>query len=193
MLNAAFGCAVCFAPRRFVVRGPAHTLAVAFLLAFTSLLAACGPVEQPERLRFVAAVEISLRTPADRSDLVAMLRRHAAAGGLHVDDVSQEVERNASSLPPFARRTIYIGVWRGLGDDDLEVSIDDAGHRGRAWVVFSMGAQPVLATRLRENLLAEIVRRWPDARRVPILPSGGLPSADDLRPSADGYKIVPSR
>jgi hypothetical protein len=58
--------------------------------------------------------------------------------------------------------------------------------------VFSRGAQPALATRLRERLSAAIMRRWPDARRVPVLPSGGLPLANDLRPTAEGYEIDPS-
>jgi hypothetical protein len=181
--NAAFGFAETFASRQFVASGLARTLMIAFL----AVLAACGPVEQPEGLRFVAAVEISLQTAADRNDLVAMLRRHAAANGLHVDDVSREAERTASALPPSARKTIYVGAWRGLQDDDLEVSIDDTGHPGRAWIAFSRGAQPILATRMRESLLAEITRRWPDARRIPIPPSGGLPSPDDLRLTPQGY------
>lgn len=165
---------------------------LASALIFSLGLAACGSMDQPKSIRFVAAIEVTLRTPTDRADLIAILRRHASAGDLHVDDVSREVQQNASSLPTFARRTIYVGLWRGRADDDLEVSVDDAGHQGKAWVVFSRGAQPEIATRLRESLLNEILRRWPDARRVPVLPSGGLPSVEDLRPTPDGYKIVRS-
>src|ERR1700709_639014 len=100
-------------------------------LAFALLLMACGPAEQPDSIRYVAAVEIDMRTPAHRADLLAMLRRHAAANGLHVDDASAEAMQNDVVLPPSLRRTIYVGVWRGTGDDDLEVSVDDMGHRGR--------------------------------------------------------------
>ena len=158
-------------------------------------LLACAPVPQPGYLQFVAAVEIPERTPADRSDLLAMLRRHAAAAGLHVDDGSrqwQELQRNAPDLPDFARGTLSVGVWRGAEDEDLEISVDDTGHPGRAWVMFSRGRQPDLARRTREGLLREIGRRWPGARRLPILPSGGLPLADDLSLAPGGYRIVRS-
>jgi hypothetical protein len=159
-------------------------------------LQASAPVPQPDSIRYVAAVEIAVRTPADRSDLLAMLRRHAAAGGLHVDDSSREfqaLQRNApEAVPDFVRRTLYVGIWRGAGDDDLEVSADDAGRPGRAWVIFSRGKQPVLARRMREGLLRAIARRWPGARRVPVLPSGGVPLADDLRLTPAGYRIARS-
>jgi len=165
---------------------------IAPALAFGFLLQACGVVEQPASLPFVAAVEIDMRSPADRADLLAMLRRHAAAGGLHVDDVSEAAVRGDATLPPSLRKTIYVGVWRGTEDDDLEVSVDDMGHLGRPWVAFSRGARPDLATPLREALLRDIGRRWPGARRVPVLPSGGLPLPDDLRPAPGGYRIARS-
>ncbi|HEV7659189.1 MAG TPA: hypothetical protein VGO55_05020 [Allosphingosinicella sp.] len=156
-------------------------------------LQAVAPVPQPDSIRYVAAVEIALRTPADRSDLLAMLRRHATAGGLHVDDSSREFRELAPELvPDFVRRTLYVGVWRGAADDDLEISVDDAGHRGRAWVIFSRGKQPALARRMREGLLSAIAHRWPGARRLPVLPSGGLPLAGDLRLGPDGYRIARS-
>lgn len=153
-------------------------------------------VEQPASFRSVAAVEISLRTPADRNDLLAMLRRHAAAGGLHVDDVSRQVvelQRSDPSFPDFARRSIYVGVFRGTDDDQLEVSVDDSGHPGRAWVIFLRGAQVAAATRLREELLGNIRQRWPDVPSVPVLPDGGLPLADDLVQTPTGYRIMRSR
>jgi len=167
---------------------------ILFLFA-AFLTLGCAPAPQPDDLRLVAAVEIPLRTPADRSDLLAMLRRHAAAGGLHVDDVSaawQDHQRHAPELPDFARGTLYVGVWRGEEDDELEVSVDDSGHPGRAWVIFSRGKQPDLAARMREGLLSAIGRRWPGARRLPVLPSGGLPFADDLRLAPGGYRIARS-
>lgn len=120
--------------------------------ALVASLLACAPVAQPDRLRFEAAVEIPLEGPADRSDLLAILRRHAAAGGLHVDDNSEEASRDRDAPSLIAGRTIYIGVFRGTEDDDLEVSVDDGGHPGRAWVIFSRGAHPELAARTRTAL-----------------------------------------
>ncbi len=142
-------------------------------LVLTGFLLACSQAEQPERLRFVDVIEVELRTPVDRTDLLAILRRYAETEGLHLDDVSHEA---GSPLG----RTIYLGLWRGASDDNLEISVDDAGHPGRAWVIFSRGEQPVLATRLRERLTRELIARWPNARRIPVLPSGGLPEAPDV-------------
>lgn len=155
------------------------------LLALTALATACGPVAQPDRLRFEDAIEVNLTTPADRAGLLAMLRRHAAADGLHVDDVS------ATSQSPLGR-TIYIGAWRGAGDDDMEISVDDAGHAGRAWVIFSRGAQPERAARLRRIVTTDIMQRWPQARHIPVTPWGGLPNAGDLRATNQGYEIDPA-
>lgn len=155
------------------------------LLALAVMAAACGSVAQPDRLRFGDAVEVNLATPADRADLLAMLRRHAAADGLHVDDES------ANSPSPLGR-TIYVGVWRGAGDEDMEISVDDAGHAGRAWVIFSRGAQPERAARLRRIVTADIARRWPEARHIPVTLWGGLPLAEDLRATNQGYEIDPA-
>ena len=161
---------------------------------FLALLAACSPVDQ-ESVRTVAAIEIPLGTADDRADLVAMLRRHAAASGLHVDDVSEgtrEFEEQANLLSPEDRGTIYVGVWRGADDEEAEVLVDDRFHPGRAWVTFPRGRQPDRSTRVREGLLPELRRRWPEAHVLPILPTGGLPLADDLTMTETGYKIVRS-
>jgi hypothetical protein len=155
------------------------------LPALAALAAACGPVTQPDRLRYEDAIEVNLTTPADRADLLTLLRRHAAADGLHVDDVSE-------TSPSPLGGTIYVGVWRGGGDEDMEISVDDAGHAGRAWVMFSRGAQPERAARLRRIVAADIMRRWPQARHIPVTPWGGLPNAEDLRATNQGYEIDPA-
>lgn len=162
---------------------------------FPALLAACSPVDQEGR-GAAAAVEIVLRSTADRNDLLAMLRRHAAAdGGLHVDDESagwREFEAQSNMIAPEDRLTINVGVWRGEDDDELEVLVDDRYHPGRAWVMFMRGSQPERSARFREGLLAEMGRRWPDARPLPVLPWGGLPLAKHLVVTPSGYKIAPS-
>jgi len=163
-------------------------------LALLALLAACAPIDQ-ESVRTVAAIEIALRTGSDRADLVAMLERHAAANGLHVDDVSErrrEFERDANLIAPEDRGTFYVGVWRGEDDDEAEVLADDQFHPGRAWVTFPRGQEPDHSTRVREAMLAEIRQRWPEARPLPILPTGGVPLVDDLVMTEHGYRIVRS-
>jgi hypothetical protein len=65
-------------------------------------------------------------------------------------------------------------------------------HLGRAWVSFLQEGRNDLPANKREQSLAEIRRRWPDARLVPVLPSGGQPLAEDLRLTPQGYKIAAS-
>jgi hypothetical protein len=163
-------------------------------IAAVALLAACGPVKQPDSLRTVAAVEIPARTGADRDDLVAMLRRHAT-GGLHVDDVSEEwldFERQSTTVAPEDRGTIFVGVWRGDRDEHQEIDVGDRDHPGLVWATFLRGPEPERAARVRRGLLDEIHRRWPEAKALPVLPSGGLPLREDLRMTPAGYRIARS-
>jgi hypothetical protein len=88
--------------------------------------------------------------------------------------------------------SIYVGVWRGANDDDIEAAVDDLGHNGRAWVTFLKGRQPDRAARFQQGVLADIGRRWPEAKSLPVLPTGGLPLSDDLRMTPTGYKIDPA-
>jgi hypothetical protein len=159
------------------------------------------PRRESERNPTVAAVEVPLRNATDRADLLAMLQRHAREEGLHVDDRSQEWMESRRQADPGEPRlandvlakTIYVGVWRGEEDKDMEVLVDDGGRQGRPWLMFSRGDQPELATRSRRRLQAKIKARWPDARDVPVMPSGALPLADDLVWTGESYVVKPER
>jgi hypothetical protein len=165
-------------------------------LPLVAACAACGPVDQPASLRTVAAVEIPIETAADRNDLVAILRRGAAAdGGLHVDDVSdrwRSFEAEANMAAPEQRGTIFVAVWRGANDDEPEADADDDRHPGRTWLTFAQGSDPARSARFRQEVLADVARRWPDRRLLPVLPSGGLALSEDLRLTGTGYKIARS-
>ncbi len=170
--------------------GPAHlrgslrgfpVIRIAVPVLLLSVPAGCAgmffvPHPQPTSAQTVATVEVPLLTPSDHADLLAMLRRVARQEGLHVDDGTEQwlqFRRGApSNEPPFARnvltKTIYVGVYRGANDNDMEMDVDDGGHQGRAWLTFFRGKRPELATKVRVQLVAEIKRRWPDARDVPV-------------------------
>jgi hypothetical protein len=160
-----------------------------------ALLAACTPVDQAS-VRTVAAVEITVRSAADRADLLNILRSVAATdASLHVDDMTarwRDFASKSKGLPSQVDGTFYVGVWRGKDDDEMEVDATDMGHKGRVWLTFPRGLQPERSSRLRSRLLAAIYDRWPDAQAVPVLPSGGLPLSEDLRRTAAGYKIAKS-
>ena len=164
-------------------------------LVLSAVLAAClgcAPAEQ-ESVRTVAAIEVPLLSDADRLDLIAILHRHAALdGGLHVDDVTdrwRELEANSNTVAPAEQGTIFVGVWRGADYDEPVADVDDIVHPGRAWVTFSRVKKQKQAAKFREAVLAEIKSRWPDARPIPILPTGGVPLPHDLTKTSDGYRI----
>jgi len=172
---------------------------IALALLLITLPAGCAwvmkPQPQPASLRLVQAVEIELATPADRADLIAILRDHAARNGLHLDDVSQnwvELGRGEIATSP-AKKSIYIGVWRTTSDRDFLVGVDDGGHLSRAWITFHQGEFPSQAANLRRELLADIRRRWPEARDLPVTASGGLPLDRDLVLRGRAYTIRPGR
>ena len=143
--------------------------------------------------RVILAIEVPLKTPSDDTDLVAILRNYAAAHGMHVDDDSQrwrEFQRD-SNAPANTRMSIYVGMWRGSKDEDMEVGIDDMGHLRRAWVSFYRGGKQDLPAPALAQILRQITNRWSDAVYLPALPSGGLPLESDLRRTPSGYKIAP--
>jgi hypothetical protein len=46
---------------------------------------------------------------------------------------------------------------------------------GLVWIMFSKGGHPDLAARFRQRVRAKIIQRWPDARSLPIMPTGSIP------------------
>lgn len=157
-------------------------------------LVGCAPVDQTS-VRTVAAIEVMITRPQERTDLVAILRQHAADAGLHVDDgsiQSREFERQAGMIPPHDQVTFNVGVWRGLNDDEPVAFADDRFHQGRVWVTFLRGTDPGRFSYYRNATLKAIRRRWRDAKTLPILPSGGLPHAHDMVLTKDGYRISKS-
>ncbi|CAN7292870.1 hypothetical protein LJR164_001485 [Phenylobacterium sp. LjRoot164] len=158
------------------------------------------PRGSSESSRVVAVVEVPLRSATDRADLLAMLHAHAREEGQHVDDGSEEwgafqqtLESKDHEASSPLNKTIYASVWRDRDDKDQEVSVDDGGHQGRPWLMFFRGERPDLATGARLRLQAKIRARWPDAREVPVMPSGSLPSADDLVWTGEAYAVKPER
>jgi hypothetical protein len=114
---------------------------------------------------------------------------------MHVDNVTtrwREFEGQNGRTLPAGKGTIFVGVWRGAHDDEPIADADDMGHPGRAWVTFARGKDVARATRFREAVLADLTRRWTDAKPLPILPSGALPLVEDLRLTPTGYKVAAS-
>ena len=129
--------------------------------ALLLLCLACGVAPQLESARTVAAFEVPLHNPDERSEFVAILSDAAKAEGLHVDASTEQSER-VSEVSPM---TIHAAVWRGANDDEPLASVMDLpDNLGRAWISFSQGEDPTLATRFRERAMGKILKRWPTTR-----------------------------
>lgn len=141
----------------------------------------------------MAAFEVPLASPADRSDFLSLLSRVAELEGLHVDAATDaELAQQAQAGPDF-RHTIRAAVWRGTGDSELEASILDLpDNLGQAWITFLRGEDPALADQFREHAMREIRLRWPETLTLPIMPSGAIPLPADLVRTSDGYVLNPA-
>jgi hypothetical protein len=153
------------------------------------LCATCGVAHQPESARTVAAYEISLPNQTERDEFLSVLRVAARAEGLHVDASDTDELKRLSEVSPI---TIHAAVWRGANDEEALASVEDhADHLGRAWIAFSQGEDPTLATRFRQRAMNKIFERWPATRSLPVMPTGVIPLSRDLRLTPDGYRVAP--
>lgn len=158
-------------------------------LALLTLCLGCGVAPQPESARTVAAFEVPLPTPQDRAEFLALLSSAAEAEGLHVDAANAEELERLSEVSPM---TVHAAVWRGTDDDELLASVMDLpDNLGGAWISFSRGEGPTLATRFRQRAMQQILERWPRTQSLPILPTGAIPLPRDLRQTPQGYRVKP--
>jgi hypothetical protein len=158
-------------------------------LALLVLCGACGVAPQPESLRTVAAFEVPLPNAEERTEFLAVLSAAAEAEGFHVDAADADDLQMLSKALPM---NIHAAVWRGADDDEVLAGVDDmGGHLGRAWITFSRGEDPRLASRFRERAMRRILARWPSTQSLPILPTGGIPLAADIRLTPEGYRVKP--
>ena len=133
----------------------------------------------------LAALEVPLDTPQDRTDFLEILKDNARANGLHVDDASRqwrEFLKNVKDQPPTSpvEKTIYISLWRAPDENNPEVLVDDGGHQGRPWIIFYNGRRVDSAEKDRHELTSSIRRRWPQAINIPIKTEGGLPTVEEV-------------
>jgi len=70
--------------------------------------------------------------------------------------------------------------------------MDGHDHLGQAWITFSKGEDPKIATKFRDRVMREIVGRWPDTLSLPIMPTGAIPLYGDLIRTPKGYVVAPS-
>lgn len=161
-------------------------------LVLCVLLAGCV-AQQPESAKTVAAFEVPLRSEADRTKFISILRAEAEADGMHVYwESEQELVQDAEVSPLFAK-TMNLAIWQGANDDDIVASaMDEYDHLGLVWIAFARSENPQLATKFRESAMRKIIKRWPDTLTLPIMPTGVIPLHSDLIRTPNGYKVNPS-
>ena len=141
-----------------------------------------------------AAIEVKLAFPQDRIALLDILRQSSSSHGLDAIEGSgawREMMTHSPDAHPNAilQKTIYVALWRGHKDDDLEALVDDGGHMGRPWVIFYDGQHVDLSRRFRTDLISSLRKRWPSAIYIPVDRGGGLPSLKQV----EGDGVQPSK
>jgi hypothetical protein len=166
---------------------------VALLLACLGLSSCVPTPADQEAMQYVAAVEIPVESREDKTALARLLSSLAGSHqGLHVDDHGSRTAEHPGdkgALGLDQRLIPIITIWRGDDDDQLVGSVSDLTNRGRVWVTFNNGPKPEMEGPFREAALESIMKRWPDAKALPILPGGGLPLPRDLVMTGQGYRI----
>jgi len=158
----------------------------AFITALL-LCSGCGAMGSArDRLPPVAALEVPLPTSRDRADFTSLLRREATAHGFHVDAATPKEIESSNSVSPIS---LNATVWRGDDEEVVASVMDGIDHFGRVWISFEPGSDPKSFTTFRTALWPLLVKRWPEARRLPIMPSGAIPLPRDLMRTPDGYKV----
>jgi hypothetical protein len=170
---------------------------VALLLACLGLSSCVPTPADQEALQYVAAIEIPVESREDKTALAKLLSSLASSHqGLHVDDHSgrtAEQPEDTDALGLDQRLIPIMTIWRGDDDDQLVGSVSDLTNRGRVWATFNKGPKPEMEAPFREAALELIMKRWPDASAIPVLPGGGLPLPRDLIMTGQGYRIDRSR
>lgn len=159
---------------------------------FTALLAictACGPVHHPESIRTIAAFEVPLPTVVERHQFIEVLRREAAAAGLHVDAVSDEDLHILSQISPL---TMNAAIWRGDDEEMVASAINPPTRPEKVWITFAQGERPGQFTAFRHGLMRKIIQHWPETLPLPIMPTGAIPNPHDMDRTPSGYVVKPS-
>lgn len=163
------------------------------IVVLTLAAVGCGPVQQRESTKYVAAFEVPLPLESDQIVFLVVLSRLAKAEGMHVD-AADTAELALLSRMDGGQRTMWAAIYGDQNDhESIATMMDWVGRPGRIWIIFSRGQNVERATRFRENAIREIKSRWPKTLSIPVLESGGVPLPQDLELTPDGYVISRSK
>jgi len=125
---------------------------------------------------------------SERHELAAFLASFAHRNDFYLRDSSNYMKRATDGF-----KTVSIVVYRPVAEGEEWAEITAHAIRdGQPYVTFQNPPDQrysAAADKTRAGLLAELRREWPATQEIPILPSGGLPNVDDLRPTEAGLRI----
>jgi len=155
--------------------GPGSSRAWLLGIGAALSLAACSSGNGERRFRYAEAVEVPVAV-TERDQLAGLLAAFAQRNGLAFHDTSPRAQRLSNghqTLAMLIQRPLTNGrLW-----DEIEVT---ANGNAPATVTFAEPLDKGIAADSasgRAQLVAELRRRWPATRQVPLLPDGGLPRA----------------
>lgn len=161
---------------------------IRYAAAVFLLLAACGPVEQPDSITTTAAFEVPLHTVEDRRRFLALLNRVSETHGYHVDAATPSELEWSSQVSPM---TFNAAVWRGNDEELMASAMDFQDRIGRVWISFPKGEAPLRSLRFQKALMARVRQEWPETASLPIMPNGAIPLTEDLVRTEAGYSVKP--
>jgi len=161
-------------------------LLLALLIALTGL-ASCT---EGRVIKTAAAYEVPTSDEGDHARLLAVMQKHAAKSGYHVDHASK---RDLALRSEVAPRSISAAVWAGANDDEnIATAMNEPSGSDRIWLTFAAGQNPDQADRFRISLMQEVRTIWPETKELPILNGETIPLPGDLILDGDRYILDPS-
>jgi hypothetical protein len=155
--------------------------------ALVLLLAGCSDGGGERRFRYAEAVEVPAAV-AERDRLAMTLAGYAQRNGFAFHDTSPRELRLSNG-----HQTLALQIQRPLTNGRLWAETEVAAFgNAPALVTFAAPLDEGIAAdaeRGRAELVAELRRRWPETREVPLLPGGGVPRQEDLVRTPGGLRI----
>jgi len=162
----------------------------ALLLALLIALTGVSACTEGKVVKTAAAYEVPTSGEADHARLLAVMQKHAAKSGYHIDHASKQDLALRSEAAP---RTFSAAVWAGANDDEnIASAMNEPYNSDRVWLTFAVGHNPDQADRFRVSLMQEVCAIWPETKELPILNGETIPLPDDLILDGDRYILDPS-
>lgn len=161
-----------------------------FVFAVFMALAASSSCKGGEVMKTSAAYEVPAESAEERNQLLAIMQKHAARAGFHVDGATDEEIALHNEVTPTSFRA---AVWAGANDEKFIASAMNRPYdAGRIWLTFKGEKNMMQTNRFREALMQEVRASWPQTKELPVLNGETIPLPADLIVEGDRYVLDPA-